>query len=341
MKRSFAIHKISGKFALQHLLILAILTTMNTDINKEIRVGIVALTSLILLVAGITIGKGLLVGVSQKTVLFTFSSSGGIDIGSPLFINGVKRGSVISVKNRNGGVQIMSSIDDYSDLHADATAKISMLEITGGKKIDIQPGKTGSFSSEQEIQGTLAVDATELIALFGDLGGDAKGMVKKLDTILSQTNELLADGKVVKQLKNTIKNADEMVATLHSMVGDNKENLRTLVKDLQGLAKEARAAINNNEPKVQSLLVKLDSLADSGKRLIAKTDTAVAGANGMISDTRSVISDIKTKDGFVNKLIYDGKLSNTLDSTLLIINSFLYKVHEHGLNANIRLGTRP
>jgi chemotaxis regulatin CheY-phosphate phosphatase CheZ len=173
------------------------------------------------------------------------------------------------------------------------------------------------------------------------LGGDAKGMVKKLDTILSQTNELLADGKVVKQLKNTIQNADEMVATLHSMVGDNKENLRTLVKDLQGLAKEARAAINNNEPKVQSLLVKLDSLADSGKRLIAKTDTAVAGANGMISDTRSVISDIKTKDGFVNKLIYDGKLSNTLDSTLLIINSFLYKVHEHGLNANIRLGTRP
>lgn len=68
MNRSFAIHKISGKFALQCLLILAILDIMNTDTNKEIRVGIVALTSLILLVAGITIGKGLLVGVSQKTV---------------------------------------------------------------------------------------------------------------------------------------------------------------------------------------------------------------------------------------------------------------------------------
>lgn len=35
---------------------------MNTDRKKEIRVGIVALLSLLVLIAGITVGKGLIVG---------------------------------------------------------------------------------------------------------------------------------------------------------------------------------------------------------------------------------------------------------------------------------------
>ena len=140
-----------------------------TDRKKEIRVGIVALLSLIVLIAGITIGKGLIVGVSQNTLSFTFPSSGGIEIGAPIFINGVKRGSVISTENINGGVAIAGSIDDVSDLHPDAQAKISMLEITGGKKIDISPGiASGNLDISKPIAGTISADATELISLVGD-----------------------------------------------------------------------------------------------------------------------------------------------------------------------------
>ncbi|MFN4916705.1 MAG: MlaD family protein [Ignavibacteria bacterium] len=315
---------------------------MMTDRKKEIRVGIVALLSLIVLIAGITIGKGLIVGVSQNTLSFTFPSSGGIEIGAPIFINGVKRGSVISTENINGGVAIAGSIDDISDLHPDAQAKISMLEITGGKKIDITPGiASGNLDISKPIAGTISADATELISLVGDLGADASVTVKRLDSVLAQANSLLSDGIVVKQLRNTIKNADELMTTLNALMGDNKENMRDLIKDLGALAKDAKSAVNNNEPKLRSILTKLDSLAGSGQRLMAKTDTALAGVTDLTVETKDMMKDIKTNGSFINKLLYDKTTSKSIDTTLQRVNDLLLKIHEHGLNANIRLGTRP
>ena len=315
---------------------------MMTDRKKEVRVGIVALLSLIVLIAGITIGKGLIVGVSQNTLLFTFPSSGGIEIGAPIFINGVKRGSVISIENVNGGVAIAGSIDDISDLHPDAQAKISMLEITGGKKIDITPGiASGNLDISKPIAGTISADATELISLVGDLGADASVIVKRLDSVLAQANSLLSDGIVVKQLRNTIKNADELMITLNALMGDNKENMRNLIKDLGALAKDAKSAVNNNEPKLRSILIKLDSLAGSGQRLMAKTDTALAGVTDLTVETKDMMKDIKTNGSFINKLLYDKTTSKSIDTTLQRVNDLLLKIHEHGLNANIRLGTRP
>ncbi len=315
---------------------------MMTDRKKEVRVGIVALLSLIVLIAGITIGKGLIVGVSQNTLSFTFPSSGGIEIGAPIFINGVKRGSVISTENINGGVAIAGSIDDISDLHTDAQAKISMLEITGGKKIDITPGiSSGNLDISKPIAGTISADATELISLVGDLGADASVIVKRLDSVLAQANSLLSDGIVVKQLRNTIKNADELMITLNALMGDNKENMRNLIKDLGALAKDAKSAVNNNEPKLRSILIKLDSLAGSGQRLMAKTDTALAGVTDLTVETKDMMKDIKTNGSFINKLLYDKTTSKAIDTTLQRVNDLLLKIHEHGLNANIRLGTRP
>jgi phospholipid/cholesterol/gamma-HCH transport system substrate-binding protein len=315
---------------------------MMTDRKKEIRVGIVALLSLIVLIAGITIGKGLIVGVSQNILSFTFPSSGGIEIGAPIFINGVKRGSVISINNANGGVAITGSIDDVSDLHPDAEAKISMLEITGGKKIDITPGiATGNLDISKPIAGSISADATELISLVGDLGADASITVKRLDSVLAQANSLLSDGIVVKQLRNTIKNADELMTTLNALMGDNKENMRNLIKDLGALAKDAKSAVNNNEPKLRSILTKLDSLAGSGQRLMAKTDTALVGVTDLTVETKDMMKDIKTNGSFINKLLYDKTTSKSIDTTLQRVNDLLLKIHEHGLNANIRLGTRP
>jgi ABC-type transporter Mla subunit MlaD len=175
----------------------------------------------------------------------------------------------------------------------------------------------------------------------GDLGADASVTVKRLDSVLAQANSLLSDGIVVKQLRNTIKNADELMITLNALMGDNKENMRDLIKDLGALAKDAKSAVNNNEPKLRSILTKLDSLAGSGQRLMAKTDTALAGVTDLTVETKDMMKDIKTNGSFINKLLYDKTTSKSIDTTLQRVNDLLLKIHEHGLNANIRLGTRP
>ena len=131
------------------------------------------------------------------------------------------------------------------------------------------------------------------------------------------------------------------MTTLNSLMGDNKENMRNLIRDLSDLAKDAKNAVNTNEPKMRSILSKLDSLAGSGQRLMAKTDTALAGVTDLTVETKGMMKDIKTNGSFINKLLYDKTTSASIDTTLQRVNELLLNIHQHGLNANIRLGTRP
>jgi phospholipid/cholesterol/gamma-HCH transport system substrate-binding protein len=100
--------------------------------------------SIALLVIGIMLGKGISFSPTQKSVAIRLATSGGIDAGSPVVVNGVRRGTVTQVSNDNGGVLVTATLDDVSDLRSDAQALVSILEITGGKKIELTPGSAAT-----------------------------------------------------------------------------------------------------------------------------------------------------------------------------------------------------
>jgi phospholipid/cholesterol/gamma-HCH transport system substrate-binding protein len=310
--------------------------------STEIKVGIVTLFSLVILIIGISLGRGWAVSGLQNRINFRFPSSGGVEVSSPVMVNGVKRGSVISVTNNNGSVLVGATMDDVSDLHTDASARISMLEITGGKKIDVYPGKaTTVFNPKGEIKGVLAADATELIAMVGELGGDAKMLIKRLDTITAAATSLLGDGKVVAQMREAVQNTNQLVASLNSFVEQNKPELQATLNNLKALSADLRQAVQVNEPKVRELITKIDATTVSVQKLLAKGEATIANADGLVSDVRSAVNDLKTGSGFVSKLLYDKAFAVKLDSAIIKLDSFIDKAHEHGINVNLRLGTRP
>ncbi|MFN8360645.1 MAG: MlaD family protein [Candidatus Kapaibacterium sp.] len=314
---------------------------MTTKRSTEIKVGIVTLLSFIILIIGISLGRGWIVSGTQQTITMKFPSSGGIDVSSAVMVNGVKRGSVLSVKNASGGVLVQAAVDDISDFHSDISARISMLEITGGKKIDLSPGLSGSFNPQMEIKGTIATDATEMIAMVGELGTDAKILIKRLDTITAAATALLADGKVVAQMREAVDNTNQLVGNLNSFVQQNKPELQATLNNLKVLSADLRQAVQVNEPKVRELLGKLDATTVSVQNLITKTDGTLTNADGLITDVRKTVNDLKTGSGIVTKLLYDKDLSVKLDSTINKLHDFIDKAYEHGVNVNLRLGTRP
>ena len=108
---------------------------MQYDKSKEIKVGIVTFVAILLFIVGMTLGRGYRISVDPTELNIRFPNSGGISPSAPVLINGVERGSVNSINPDNGSVLIKISLDDISDLNSDASARISMLEITVGKKI--------------------------------------------------------------------------------------------------------------------------------------------------------------------------------------------------------------
>ena len=158
---------------------------MQSDKKKELIVGLVALAGLIMLIIGVMLGKSFSLSGEQTSLRFMFPSSGGIKPSSPVVVNGVERGTVSSIENQSDSVLITVSIDGISDINTDATARISILEITGGKKLEIFPGSSGTkISKETIIRGKTAADLGDLVAEVGEVSGDLKRIVKGLDTLI-------------------------------------------------------------------------------------------------------------------------------------------------------------
>lgn len=314
---------------------------MNAQRKLEIKVGLVSITAILLFIIGMTLGRGVSVSAS-KTIYLRFPSSGGIQNTAPVVVNGVKRGSVVSVKNQNGSVLITADIDDISDLKSDVTAKIVMLEITGGKKIEITPGKSQEqFDINKEISGVNASDIGDLLTMLGEVGTDAHLLVKRLDTISASISYMLADGKLVNKLNQTLDNVNEISVSTKNLLTNNTSDLNVTLKNLKELTNSLKITYNKTEPKIDTLLQKLDNTLNDVGILIDVADTTLNNADYLIGDLRGLTYRIQNGDGFATKLLFDKELSMKLDSTFITLKLLVEQIKEYGINANVRLGSRP
>lgn len=315
---------------------------MDKQRSAEIKVGIVTIVGIALLIVGVLLGKGFSFSVSPNTLRMNFPNSGGIEAGAPVFVNGVKRGAVTIVENTEKGVIVSAELDNIADIKKDASARILMLELTGGKKIEIVPGTSGAAITNADIiEGIASADATQLIADVGDVATDAKRLVRRLDTISGQLTAILGDTVFIGNVKGSAEKANALLASLNQFYDQNSGTLQATINQLKNLTDDVRNAVNNNEPAVRKLISKLDATTTDAQNLINNTNNSIVKVDELLADIRGIVQDIKKGEGLVSKVIYDKKTAQRLDSVLNSLGTFVDQVKEHGLNTNVRLGTRP
>ncbi|MBU3679168.1 MAG: MCE family protein [Candidatus Kapabacteria bacterium] len=307
--------------------------------STEIRVGIVSILSIALLIGGIMLGKGISLNPSNKQIKIRSVSSGGAEPGSPVVINGVKRGQVTSVANENGTVLISAELDDVSDLHGDASARITILEITGGKKIELTPGSSAdAFNISKEIPATVSADIGGLVATLGDVSGNAVSIVKRLDSLTGTLTDMTRDGQLVSDVKTISSEGALFVKDLRSWFAANKDPLGQSIRDLRSIASQLRTSIDKNEPKVSRLVDRLDATLTSIDGTIGRADKALVNADSLIRRIDSVLIEVKSNKGLLNTVIYDEKFADRFDSTLYWIRAILQDARNKGINVNVGLG---
>lgn len=308
----------------------------------EIKVGIISVIAIALLIMGITLGRGLNVAGVKPSVVIRFANANGIEPTSPVWINGVKRGSVLSVTPDGNGVVVGVAVDDVSSFRKDVQASISMLEVTGGKKVDIDPGVSlEAWDSSKEIIGTASPDFVQLFKIAGDVGTDVQKLVKRLDTVTASLHVLLADGSLVSDVKRTADNARETTDVLRELVVANRERLQSAIDNIASISDNLRHIVNDDTGSVKSLLGKLDVTVSNADRLMLSADSTVNRINTIIDNVNSITKDVKSGKGTIGRLLYDEKLSSKLDSAIANLQVFIDQVSHHGINVNVRLGSRP
>ncbi len=316
---------------------------MKSKNNIELKVGIIAFLSLIILVVAVIAVKGFRVSGDGVSLSIRFQNSGGVTEGSPVVVNGVKRGQVIDVKNDKNSVLLIVSIDNINDLKIDATAQISILEITGGKKVEIMPGlNSKNLDKSQVISGITMPDIPEVIGNLGLMTDDAKILLKRLDTISGSVTEFFRDEAIIQSVKNSIFSAERLINDVQNVVSENKHSLKSSLESIERLSKELRTAISKNEPKVSNLLDSLQMVTSDARILIATTDKSFVKVDSLLVSVDTMIKDTKNGNGLISKLLYDKDLSMKLDSAFVSISDFVKEVRKYGVNINIGgIGHKP
>jgi len=312
---------------------------MDKTRRAEIRVGIVSIIGLIVLIGGIFLGKGISVDPSAQQLKIRLPNSGGLEAGSPVVVNGVKRGSVIGVDNNDGSVLVTATVRDITDLHSDASATVTILEITGGKKIEIMPGTApGGFDPSKEMPGRVTADIGGLIALVGDFSGDLITLLRRLDTISAGVTAIMADGTFATNVKTMASDGAVLITEAKTFVQQNRADLTNSISDMRTTIADIKAAIKNNEPKLSRTLDKVEARLTELEATIAKADRAVVNADSLITNVNSVVTDIKTNDGLVNAILYDSTFKRRVDTLVVSLRKFVNEAKKNGLNVNVGLG---
>ena len=312
---------------------------MNSQRSTEIKVGLVSIIAIILFIIGISLGSGISVSSDIHHIKMRFPNSGGIKKTAPVTVNGVNRGAVTSVLNQDGAVLITADIDGIGDLNEDASAQIMLLELTGGKKIELSPGSSSTaLNVDNIIPGTSTGDMGEMLALVSDLGGDAGIIVKRIDTILARVNGALDDGQLIEDLRGALSNAHEISLAVNNLVRRNSPALNSAVANLNDISNGLKLALKRNEPKLDSLMDQLNIAISNANSLLKDTKVSISNVDDILNNIKDISSELKAGKGMVSKLIYDEKLGRKLDDTFDKLQQLVEFIEKKGINVNVELG---
>lgn len=312
---------------------------MDVTRKTEIRVGIVSIAAIVLLIAGIMLGKGLSLSSNLHEIRFRMPASGGVEPGSPVVVHGVKRGQVTKVANHSGGVVVVAEIDDIADLHADASGRVVILEITGGKKIELSPGILDTpFNPAKEIPASAASDIGSLVTSLGDMSVNAVMLVKRLDTLSAALADLSRDGSFIKNVKNLAADGSTLVTEARQWMQLNKNDLTGTVRDLRQISATLKRTLDKNEPKISDLIDHLDNTLSTFDKTLVKADRAFVSVDSVVVEINQVIAEVRSNKSLLNRIIYDESLASNMDSALTVLRTILQRFERDGVNVNVGLG---
>jgi len=300
------------------------------------QVGLFVLVGL-LLIAGLLIrfSKGASLWRSGRTVIVSAGNVGGLAVGAPVNMSGVRIGSVeaISLSTDGRRVLIRCRIEKPVTLFADARFEIEQSGFLGDQFVAIVPTKNQGSPLEDGAQVT-AVDPFNL----QEAARSAVGLMTRLDQVVDRVDRMILSASTLKDVTNTLANLrrtserlDRTLGEVESLVASEKPVVSATVSNLQAFS----TTLAPLSGQVGALVSRADSLLVRADTLVATNEAALREALGGFKDAslavRDITRDLQAGRGAAGALLKDPKLQAELGSTLGHLNTASSNLANHGL----------
>jgi len=290
-------------------------------ISREVKTGILVLLGIILFIFGFNYLKGQNLLGSSKTYFVVYENVEGLAPSTPVTINGLGVGKVISIKFKEDGsgkLLVELLIDNDFEFSKNSTAQLYDTGLIGGKAIAIVPvyDNAGIAENNSTLQGSVKTGLTDALAnQLTPLQGKIEKMLTSADMLLANLNDVLDEtGK--KNLKASIAGLSE---TLNSFKGTSN-TLNQMMKTNQS---KINTVLTNAETASNDLTVLTGALSKSDlAATLNNLETTLANFN-------SIMGGLENGEGSMGKLLKDDALYNNLEGATKELEALLKDVKLH------------
>ncbi len=276
---------------------------MKDQSKTELKVGIMVIAGTLLFLWVLGWAKNFSFTANDKYIDIKFPTVAGLELGDPVTVNGVRKGSVEDFKIESEDVIVKVKLDSDVDLRKNAEFAVSMLDLMGGKKINISPGDAAEKIDYSRIQqGQFNADIPGVMSMLGRMQEDLNGTIKDVKVTLTSLNDYLTDQQLNENIKLSLANLKDLTHKLNIIMDSNQEDLRKITSNTVELTNDAKELIHNNKESIRGSINGLNTV-------VQRSDSLLAKLNYLADETTA-------RKNNLGKLLYDENLYNDLAGTL-------------------------
>lgn len=246
-------------------------------------------------------------------VLFDYVS--GLEVGSPVRVSGVRVGEVKKIEMLYEAVPkvlVKLKINPSVKIGKHSRITIRTLGIIGEKYVEIIPTSEKEYIEKGEIVDGETPLSIDKIANIGEQ------IAENLNQILSDIRKITEDKNIQENIKNILNESTKTIA----QINNSFNKIDKLLEEISETNKYVKNVIQDNSPRIKSLLENADSFLVSGKYQMEKTMESIRDFLAIKDKTEKMIDNIS-------------ETSQEFKKTSIEIKDLFEKVKQEGLIARI------
>jgi phospholipid/cholesterol/gamma-HCH transport system substrate-binding protein len=205
-------------------------------ISNEIKVGAVALLTILVFIWLYNFLKGREFFKSSNYYYTIYNNVGGLAESSPVEVNGYKVGVVRSVNfvdATSGRLLVVFSVNKNFKLPRNTVAEIVPVSLLGGMKVQFVYGNgPGVYKEGDTIPGKLAASLTDKVeSELLPVKDKILSLVVKLDSLTLSINKVL-NPEFTRNLNGTMANLNGTTGSLNNIISSKENDLKTTIENL-------------------------------------------------------------------------------------------------------------
>jgi phospholipid/cholesterol/gamma-HCH transport system substrate-binding protein len=288
-------------------------------IAKEIKIAVLAITSLVIFYIGFNYLKGVEFFDPTNEYYAIYDELNGLTTSNPVLLSGLSVGRVSEIEilqEQNNKVKVYFEVREDITLGTETVALLST-DLLGSQKIVIQRNKVSEVlkegsqvkgNVEQSLTAQIQAQAYPVLKTLDSVGHHLNGILENIDQNEQRINAILAD---VQEATHAIAGISQREAQIKSMLDDFKKISSALANEKEGL---------------KATLAKTNGILDSVNNI--EMSKLVNNLDSTIQNMNKVLASMNDGEGTVDKLLSSDSLYNNLNKTMEDLDKLLIDFRE-------------